>query len=232
MGKIKFLFALFIFCINCSYAQYSYNDVQGIWMMEESLSSNECTILNNNVFFVFYKNHYLIIPTTDNDSVTLFRGEDKVVEYGFSDDCNSPDSISSEGRFLVKITNSPNGKVFYDTWCYFFVNKKKILHYSGAGFKYLEKLPIKAQNKLFMQSINDHHNYAREFLEYDLCCVKKDNCHLLDNQGKKTDIIVPKLCVVIVRDVSGNLLKVEYEDSPGHVVYGYIQKKDLIFVDE
>lgn len=231
MGKIKFLFALFIFCINCSYAQYSYNDVQGIWMMEESLGYNECPILNDNVFFVFYKNHYLIIPTADNDTVSLLR-EVEIVEYGFSDDCISPDSISSEGGFLVKVTKLPNGKVFHDAWCNFFVNKKKILHYGGAGFIYLEKLPIKAQNKLFKQSINDHHNYAREFLEYDLCCVKKDNCHLLDNQGKKTDIIVPKLCVVIVRDVSGNLLKVEYEDSPGHVVYGYIKKKDLIFVDE
>lgn len=55
MGEKKFLFALFIFCINCSYAQYSYNDVQGIWMMEESLGYNECPILNDNVFLFFIK---------------------------------------------------------------------------------------------------------------------------------------------------------------------------------
>lgn len=229
--KISILFILLL-VIDIVYGQnktYSYTDIQGIWVLEYNMKSIDTPLIFGNEFFIFKDNIFITI-VTHNDVCMMCVDDNKVClrKYGFTESCLESEikGLSSNGKFLSFIDEKGD----FWSWGPFYVHPKQDLFFFNEECSYLERLPKKAQNVLYKRSLHDHRNYAREFLEYDICGVKNDNVHLLDSLQNETDIVIGKDDIVVVRDTVGALLQVEYEPEPEKYIYGYLRREDLQFV--
>lgn len=210
-----------------SYGQYTYSDVQGIWGYVYTIPETDCPLAYYNRFLVFRNNYYIIVPTiyVECDILNSFG----IFEYGFSNETlwYKVDSLHSCGKNLVFRDSNEQ----YDAWSFFEVTPKENMEFYNRGYIFLDKLPKKAQLVLYKRSHQDHRNYAREFLEYDICGIKADSVQLLDSLFNPTETVINQDDIVIVRETTGNLLQVEYEPEPNRYVVGYLRRKDLQFVE-
>lgn len=218
-----------VFCSVLTFAQdkqYTYGDVYGIWVYETTQTRTDCEQAYGNEFLIFNSGSFIFIPTHNLDCTAW--NDFKIYQYGFTDECLEKyiDSLYDNGRFL---SFGDDGEVW--SWCNFYVDNES-MYFFNSEYMRIVGLPKKAQIVLYENSQKDHRNYAREFLDYDICGVKAEDCQMLDSLQHPIGIAIAKDDIVVVRDTSGEMLKVEYEDVPEHVVYGYIKRKDLIFVDE
>ena len=105
------------------------------------------------------------------------------------------------------------------------------MFFYNAEWDYIETLPQRVQKELYRYSLRDHRNYAREFLDYDICKIKED-CFLLNNRHKKTKISIKKGDVVTTRKISNMYLEVEYIDEEENIHNGYLKRDVLEFIEE
>lgn len=218
------LFMLLLISVN-SYGQYTYNDVQGIWMLNYNHKSDETPQIFYNEFYVFTQNRFLIIATHTSWCIRCQGNNIGLYEYGFSNSKFDIDTLLNHGQYFVYINDND-----YSVLSNFVVRSKEYMELQYDECSYIERLPKKAQIVLYKRGLHDHRNYAREFLEYDICDVKTDNVHLLDSLQNKTDVVIGKDDIVVVRDTAGALLQVEYEPEPDKYVIGYLRREDLQFV--
>ena len=222
------LLPLLVLCTCTTYGQsYSITNTQGIWVIEEDISNEGriglgeeyYIIKGNNMLFVSSERDYL------NVNVVMYK-------YGFSNIRNvvSVEQLNENGEFFVDAIEQ-DGRLIFQESPYFFVSQGKSMSLFMEECSYIERLPTKAQIVLFKRSLYDKRNYAREFLEYDICGVKNDNIHLLDSLQNETDIIIGKDDIVVVRDTAGALLQVECEPEPDKYITGYLRREDLLFVE-
>lgn len=227
MNKSSLILTLCLLVTNC-YAQkyFTTKDIQGVWIMEANITYPNDSETIGNLFHVFFKNQELDIVTNGTFANST---QMSISEFGFCNDLfdYTIDSIRTDGEYFI-CYNEFDG--FQTTVCNIIPRESLYLFYDECS--YLEKLPKVAQIVLYENSQKDHRNYAREFLDYDICGVKTDACLMLDSLQHPIGIKIVKDDIVVVRDTCGDFLKVEYEDVPEHIVYGYIKRKDLIFVDE
>lgn len=212
---------------NNVFGQYSYDDVQGVWVLSYTIPESDCPSIYGNRFNVFKKNYLIRIPTNSVDCSASH--EFGIFRYGFTNEriYTHIDSLFSCGANLAYVDNDGQ----YDAWDYFVVEQKEFMEFYNAGYFYISDLPKKAQIVLYENSQKDHRNYAREFLDYDICGVKTENCILLDSLQQPTSIAISKGDIVVVRDTCGDVLQVEYEPEPGKYVSGYLKRNDLEFVE-
>ncbi|MBE6341560.1 MAG: hypothetical protein E7069_12675 [Bacteroidales bacterium] len=224
------LFLFFaVLCCSICYAQvneYKYSDVQGIWMLNYNHKSDETPQIFYNEFYIFNHNRFLIIATHTSYCIRCQENNIGMYEYGFSKSKFDIDTLLNYGQYFVYINDND-----YCVLNNFFVRSKDYMELQYDECSYLEHLPKKAQSVLYKRSLHDHRNYAREFLEYDICDVKNDNVHLLDSLQNETDIVIGKDDIVVVRDTVGALLQVEYEPEPDKYIIGYLRREDLQFVE-
>ena len=224
---ILLLISLLIVCYTQAQVKYTYEEVQGIWVYDNTETETDCPQMFGNEFFVFYKDNYMFIPTLDANcsAWTDFR----LYKYGFTDTFSEIDidSIKNIGEYLTYINTDGN----YVSWCCFSVEPREYMEYFYKICSYLERLPKKAHSVLYKRSLYDHRNYAREFLEYDICGIKAESVQLLDSSQNATETTITKDDIVVVRDTTGNLLQVEYEPEPEKYIYGYLKREDLQFVE-
>ena len=205
------------------YAQYSIDQIQGIWVVDENLRYPEQPCLGYR-YNIFYKNRHLYISTceTDIENIQFFQ----IGFVGFINSESDVDLLKFGNEFVF----SDDAKTF-DKPTYFQVLEKDEMYIGYQHSSYLEHLPKKAQLILFQESLSDHRNYAREFLEYDICGIKAESVQLLDSAQNATETTITKDDIVVVRDTTGNLLQVEYEPEPEKYIYGYLKREDLQFVE-
>jgi hypothetical protein len=218
--------------MNVVYGQnvsYSYSDVHGIWVVEYNMKSKDSPWVFGNEFLIFKEDNFIVIAT-HNDVCMLCASDNRlcVRKYGFTDSCF--ESEINELGFCGKYLSFLDEKNNVWSWGPFYVHPKQELFFFNNECVYLINLPKKAQTVLYLRSIHDHRNYAREFLEYDICGVKADSVQLLDSLQNPTNTIIYKDDIVVVRDTTGNLLQVEYEPEPDKYVVGYLRREDLQFV--
>ena len=218
------------FLLLCSYqivyGQYKYSDVQGIWELKFFVTETDCEIVYENRFLVFRRDYFIYIPTIQADCST--SNEFGVFRYGFTNELywHRIDSLRSNGSNLAYIDTDGD----YDLWSWFSISDDGYMEFYNKGYLHVPKLPSKPQRVLYNRSLHDHRNYAREFLEYDICGIKADSVQLLDSLRNPTNTIIYKDDIVVVRDATGDLLQVEYEPEPDKYVVGYLRKDDLQFV--
>lgn len=211
-----------------AYSQYTYSDVQGIWMLSYVLPETDCPMIYGNRFIVFNKDRLMIIPTI---SVTCSAiNEFCIYKYGFTEEkaWNDVDTLFSSGSNLAYIDNDNQ----YDAWSFFSLSEKEFMEFYNSIYTYVEELPGRANIVVYKQSQYDHRNYAREFLDYDICGIKTEDCQLLDSLQQPIGIAIPKDEIVVVRNNCGDLLQVEYEPASDKFVSGYLRREDLQFVEE
>lgn len=223
------LIASMIFYSVLSFAQdnqYTYSDVHGIWVYEMTQTRTDCEQAYGNEFIIFKHSSLIFIPTHNLDCTAW--NEFKIYRYGFTDECIESyiDSLSDNGRYLSYFDE---GEIW--SWCNFYIDNES-MYFFNSEFMRINVLPPKAQIVLYENSQKDHRNYAREFLDYDICGIKTEGCQLLDNLQQPIGVAIAKNDIVVVRDTCGDFLKVEYEDEPEHFIYGYIKREDLVFVEE
>jgi|GEM_PF-1076939 len=222
------LLLLFLYYDNC-FAQekeYSYSDIQGIWILNYNHKSEETPQIFENEYYVFHNDEFLVIAT-HNEWCTKCQDENiGRYKYGFSNSIYDVDTILGRGQYFTY-----KSKYDYKVLDNFIVRNKDYLELNYDECSYLERLPKKAQSVLYKRSLYDHRNYAREFLEYDICGIKVDNVQLLDSLQNVTETIINKDDIVIVRDTTGDLLQVEYEPEPNKYIKGYLKREDLQFVE-
>lgn len=208
--------------------QYTYSDLNGIWVLDYNMKSTEDSDVFGNEFFVFKDEKLLIVATHKNVCMSCIGASICTKIIGFSNTLlNSEiDTIHSVGEHITEVDSDG----YWAESTHLTPRTELVLGYNECS--YINSLPQKAKIVLYENSQKDHRNYAREFLDYDICGVKAEDCQILDSLQHPIGIAIAKDDIVVVRDTSGEMLKVEYEDVPGHVVYGYIKRKDLIFVDE
>ena len=213
----------FLIISNNISAQYSVDQIQGIWVIDENLRYPEQPCLGS-CYNIFHKNRHLYISTCDTYIENI-----RSIQIGFVGFVNSDSNVE-----LLKVGSdfvfSDDGERFYQT-IYFQVFEKVEMYIGYQHSSYLEHLPKKAQLVLYKRSHQDHRNYAREFLEYDICGIKAESVQLLDSLFNPTETVINQDDIVIVRETTGNLLQVEYEPEPNRYVVGYLRRKDLQFVE-
>ncbi len=220
--------------VNCNAQEtlYTYNDVIGIWEYNQNTVYNESPSSNwNNEYYIFKKSMMLCISTSSSEICDFcdYKKQIGVCEFGFTNtsaNCDI-DSIYDCGIYLTFKEN--NGD--YSSWCCFLVTPMLQLEFFYHECSYLENLPKKAQIVLYENSQKYHRNYAREFLNYDICGIKTEGCQLLDSLMNQTGIVISKDEIVVVRDTCGDLLQVEYEPELDKFVSGYLRREDLQFVE-
>lgn len=227
IGIISFILIILTIINMPLYGRYSYSDIQGIWVLTYTLPESDCPMIYGNHFLVFHKNYYLFIPTIFAECSAL--NDFGVFEYGFTEKTfwHEVDSLYPYGSNLAFINT--NGD--FDAWNYFYVEPKENMEFYNGGYSYMKYLPKKAQSVLYKRGLYDQRNYAREFLEYDICGIKVDNVPLLDSLQNATGTTIGKDDIVIVRDTTGDLLQVEYEPEPNKYIKGYLKREDLQFVE-
>ena len=235
------LLGLFISLIHISIFGQTYTraDIEGIWILNFNLHSDESPEIFSNEFYIFRDSSWLTIWTHENMCMTCIHHHDKtekkmcVYRYWFFDNYDNIDSLKNEGRYLVRqiVSDYNNESKFFPFGpLYFSVIPKQDMQFGYHECSYLERLPKKAQIVLYDNSRNDHRNYAREFLEYDICGVKNKGCQLLDSLLQPMGITIPKGDIVVVRDTCGDVLQVEYEPERDKYITGYLRKEELEFV--
>lgn len=228
--KILELLIAFAICmvLNCvkGYCQYSYADVQGIWKLESVATITDCPQVFNNRFFIFNRNKFVFIPTLKNECSSW--NDFMCFEYGFTDDPleRNINNIHEKGEYITYADNDG----FLWSECTL-DPEDDCMYFYGWVYYRIGDLPKYAQIVLYENSQKDYRNYAREFLDYDICGIKSEGCQLLDSLQQPTSIAIPKGDIVVVRDTCGDVLQVEYEPEPGKYVSGYLKRNDLEFVE-
>ena len=150
-------------------------------------------------------------------------------KYGFSNEWLEidTDTLYSHGYNLVYIDKDYR----FNLWHKFEINPQEWMFFYNAEWDYIETLPQRVQKELYRYSLRDHRNYAREFLDYDICKIKED-CFLLNNRHKKTKISIKKGDVVTTRKISNMYLEVEYIDEEENIHNGYLKRDVLEFIEE
>ena len=227
----KTFILLLIFTLHNSFLfaqQYHRKDICGIWMLEYNEKSDETPEIFRNEYYVFNEMKMLTISTHSSKCIYCKNMRKiGVHKYGFTDKIGIiNDSIMNIGNHLAI-----QGNYCYDVLDWFYIEPKNYLELRYNQCLYLERFPKKAQLVLFQESMKDSINYAREFLEYDICATTIP-CELLDSTQNSTNFVIAKDEIVTVRNVEGDLLQVEYEDEQEHFVTGYIRRENLQFVVE
>lgn len=221
MGRLLLLLILSIPTI--AYSQYSVDQIQGIWRMDQNLKyPEESWRFWGNEYRVFKGNKYLYIDALTNDitdTLSIY-----VCYFGFSNEYGGV--VSDSGQYF----NSSEDSISYAPTLIDLVKDETLFLYYG-DYSFIKKLPKKAQIVLYKRSLYDHRNYAREFLDYDICGIKTEGCQLLDSLQQPIGIAIPKDEIVVVRNNCGDLLQVEYEPELDKFVSGYLRREDLQFVE-
>lgn len=210
---------------NNIYAQYHIDQIQGIWVIDENLNYTEQPCLGYD-YNIFHKNKHLYVSSCDTNIDDNIQSV-QICYVGF---VNSDSDVNLR-EFGNEFVFSDDAKTF-EKPTYFQVFEKEEMYIGYQHSSYLTHLPKKAQIVLYKRSLFDHCNYAREFLEYDICGVNNNNVNLLDSLQNETDIVIDKEDIVVVRNTTGALLQVEYESEPNKYIKGYLKRKDLQFVEE
>ncbi|MBP5502179.1 MAG: hypothetical protein J6Y24_05250 [Bacteroidales bacterium] len=227
MRKISVILSL-VFCIGIAYGQnYSINQMQGIWVVDEDVSNEGRAGIGEEFYLIKDKKQLFLSSYRDylDMNVVIYR-------YGFSDtkDVNSIEQLYDAGKYFISAIEQ-NGVLIFQESTFFSVSEKESLSFFMEECSYLERLPKKAQSVLYKRGLYDQRNYARDFLEYDICGIKVDNVQLLDSLQNATGTTINKDDIVIVRDTMGDLLQVEYEPEPNKYIKGYLKREDLQFVE-
>ena len=200
---------------------YCLDDIQGIWRMNFNIKYPNDSPTFGNAFYI-YKNHnglyFDISEPNCQESVIVYS-------FGFVYDESDVDSLGYIGDMYIEFDN----ELFYRNPIKLIPRQSLYICYDECT--YLERLPKKAQMFLYKRSLYDHTNYAREFLDYDICGIKVDNVQMLDSLQNATGTILSKDDIVIVRDTTVDLLQVEFEPEPNKYIKGYLKRKDLQFVE-
>ena len=209
-------------------AQSMREQIQGIWRMDQNLQYAEESWDKSwgNNYYIFNNNRFLFIDAYEKE---IFEPLSVYTMYfGFSNEymVDNIDSLFDSGKYFVKTDDSTH---FYPSSIG--LSQKESLFFCYNDCSYLERLPKKVQLVLYKRSLYDHCNYAREFLEYDICGIKVDNVQLLDSLQNATGTIINKDDIAVVRDTTGDLLQVEYEPEPNKYIKGYLKREDLQFVE-
>ena len=228
---ILILIALSIVRCNAQEVLYTSHDLFGIWKYNQNSVYIDVSANNwNNEYYIFNRSEMLCVSNLKSDDCDFcdFEKQIGVRAFGFSNTFANGDidSLQYAGKYL---TFKEEGG-FYNSWCCFIVSPLTQLEFFYHECSYLERLPKKAQIVLYDNSRNDHRNYAREFLEYDICGVKNKGCQLLDSLLQPMGITIPKGDIVVVRDTCGDVLQVEYEPERDKYITGYLRKEELEFV--
>lgn len=220
MARLLLLFSLLIPTIACS--QYSTDQIQGIWRMDENIRyPEESWKYWGNEYYVFSGNKYLFVDVLSDsyDTLSIY-----VCYFGFSNEYGGV--VSDSGEYF----NSSDDSITYHSTAINLVKGEYLYLYYGEC-SYIERLPKVAHLSLLKRSLYDHRNYAREFLDYDICGIKTEDCQLLDSLQQPIGIAIPKDEIVVVRNNCGDLLQVEYEPASDKFVSGYLRREDLQFVE-
>ncbi len=225
----KTFILLLIFILHNSFLfaqQYHRKDICGIWILEYNEKSDETPEIFRNEYYVFNEMEMLTISTHSSKCIYCKNMRKiGVHKYGFTDKIGIiNDSIMNIGNHLAI-----QGNYYYDVLDWFYIEPKNYLELRYNQCSYLERLPKTAQLVLFQESLTDSINYARQFLDYDICSIQSNECQLLDSLQNPI-MIIPQGDIVVVRNTEGELLQVEYEDESNHYITGYIRREHLQFV--
>lgn len=200
---------------------YTIDDIQGIWIMNFNIKYPNDSPSFGNTFYIYKDHKGLYFDISESD----YQEGIKVYSFGFLYDESDTDSLGNIGDMYIEFDK----ELFYRNPIKLIPKASLYICYDECT--YIERLPKQAQTVLYKRSLRDRHNYSREFLEYDICCIKTDNVPLLDSLQNATDIAIGKDDIVVVRDTMGDLLQVEYEPEPNKYIKGYLKREDLQFVE-
>lgn len=228
LNNIILVVFLLLFSCSVNSQVYTYNDVQGVWRYDRNTIYHDYTELWGKEYYIFMRNTFLCISTHNLCDYCVESRNIGLKQFGFTNAFSesSIEALCDSGKYITFVDE----KNRFDSWCCFFVEQGESMDFFYHECSYLDRLPKKAQCVLFQESLHDHRNYAREFLEYDICGIKADSVQLLDSLRNPTNTIIYKDDIVVVRDTTGDLLQVEYELEPDKYVVGYLRKEDLQFV--
>lgn len=228
LSNLIFCVLIMVYTLNLNAQEnYTYKDVQGIWIYDANTVYHDNTELWGKEFYIFKNNCFLRVSTNNGNLCRSKKIELKT--YGFTNTFGESEieNVFDSGKYLTFVDSRNR----FDSWCCFFVEYKESLEFFYHECSYLERLPKTAQLVLFHESLIDSINYARQFLDYDICSIQSNECQLLDSLQNPI-MIIPQGDIVVVRNTEGDLLQVEYEDIPEHFVTGYIRREHLQFVVE
>ncbi|MBR5209430.1 MAG: hypothetical protein UH850_16275 [Paludibacteraceae bacterium] len=185
--------------------------VQGVWVVVDNpkrflsydFNKDDDSYITNDSWV---ENEFLIFK--GNDALYIATHDD---EYGL-------ELIEERVKVERNETFRDNGQ---------YVDGSFVLSYNV--FEPRNSISKKAQKRLYDYCADNHINYAREFLDYDICGVN-ENCSLLDSTYQKTTVTISKGDIVIVKKIDGDYLKVSYEDSNDDFYEGYLNRKSLDFI--
>ena len=229
MTKIKLItFTLICIFIHLDCPANIMSDFDGIWQGDIDYLDLEREGIENE-YYIFKNNKYLFVSTNigHNSNYKVIP-----IKFGFSDlpIVERLEQITDTGKYFVNILTI-NKKEFFQTCNYSYSRENESLFLFNQEYLKILQLPKSTQLVLFSKSLTDSINYAREFLDYDICSIQSNECQLLDSLLNPI-MIIPQGDIVVVRNTEGELLHVEYEDESNHYITGYIRRENLQFVVE
>ena len=190
---------------------FNISKVQGIWVVVDNPKRYLSYDFNKN------DGSYIVNDSWVENEFLIFKGNDALY-IATHDDEYGLELIEERVKVERNETFRDNGQ---------YVDGSFVLSYNV--FEPRNSISKKAQRRLYDYCKDNHFNYAREFLDYDICCVN-ENCYLLDSIYQKTNVTITKGDIVIVKDLDGIYLKVSYEDSNDNYYEGYLKRESLYFI--
>lgn len=214
-----------LFCVTVCNATCR-EDMNGIWSFGNDIRPPH---YSTDEYYIFKDDKFLCVNTISGDSCGYCRYKRRVGchLFGFSSEFFSVcDSLSNCGDNFAMIADQSR---LCESWGAVSVDEES-LEFIYNSCRRISDIPVKAKRVLFEESLSDRRNYAREFLNYDICSINK-NCYLLDKKHRKTQVAIPKDAIVTVEETKGKYLEVKYEDEQGVVHSGFLKRDSLNFVD-
>lgn len=217
----------FIMCLMCfTYCNATCRDeIQGLWSFEYDIRPPHTS---RDEYYIFQGDKFLCINANELESCGYCRHNRRIGchLFGFSSDFSNCDSLMNCGKYFALVLE---GSSTCDVWEEIRIDEiGNSLEFIYNLCHRIADLPLHAKRVLYNESVLDHHNYAREFLNYDICRVKT-NSVLLNEKHHNTNVKVPRDEVVTVKNLDGEFLKVEYIDAQGNSHLGYMKRNTLDF---
>ncbi len=190
---------------------FNISKVQGIWVVVDNPKRYLSYDFNKN------DGSYIVNDSWVENEFLIFKGNDALY-IATHDDEYGLELIEERVKVERNETFRDNGQ---------YVDGSFVLSYNV--FEPRISISKKAQRRLYDYCKDNHFNYVREFLDYDICGVN-ENCYLLDSIYQKTNVTITKGDIVIVKDLDGIYLKVSYEDSNDNYYEGYLKRESLYFI--